>query len=82
MFFFHLYQESYIPFFSLQFSDLTTPGYPQKASYFEYRFCPNFCSGEDQAWIIEIKCTDNNYFLCDRVCSQSKKLKEDILVAF
>ena len=23
-----------------------------------------------------------NYFLCDRVCTQSKKLKEDILVAF
>ena len=25
---------------------------------------------------------DGNYFLCDRVCSQNKKLKEDILVAF
>ena len=25
---------------------------------------------------------DNNYFLCDRVCTQSKKLEEDILVAF
>ena len=25
---------------------------------------------------------DDSYFLCDRVSSQSKKLKEDILVAF
>ena len=25
---------------------------------------------------------DDNYFLCDRVCTQSKKFKEDILVAF
>ena len=25
---------------------------------------------------------DDNYFLCDRVCIQSKKFKEDILVAF
>ena len=25
---------------------------------------------------------DNNYFLCDRVCTQRKKLKEDILVEF
>ena len=27
-------------------------------------------------------CTDDSYFLCDRVCAQNKKLKEDILVAF
>ena len=32
--------------------------------------------------MIEISCTDNIKFLCDRVCVQSKKLKEDILVAF
>ena len=32
-------------------------------------------SYEDRAWIIEINCTDDNFFLCDRVCSQSKKLK-------
>ena len=25
---------------------------------------------------------DDNYFLCDRVCTQSKKIKEDIQVAF
>ena len=25
---------------------------------------------------------DDNYFLCDTVYTQSKKLKEDILVAF
>ena len=29
-----------------------------------------------------INCTDSNYFLSERVCTQSKKLKEDILVAF
>ena len=39
-------------------------------------------SGEYRAWIIEIKCRDSNYFLCDRVCTPSKKLKEDILEAF
>ena len=78
--FFHLYQESYIPFSSLQFSDLMTPGYPQKASYFEYRLCHNFCSGKDQTWIIEISCTDNNYFLCDRVCSQSQRYPGSVLI--
>ena len=49
-------------------------GYPHKAS--------DFLNIEDRAGIIEISCTDNKYFLCDRVCTQSKKLKEDILVAF
>ena len=58
------------------------PGYPHKASYFEYRLCHKILGGKDQAWIIEINCTDVNYFLCDRVCTQTKKLKEDILVAF
>ena len=29
-----------------------------------------------------INCKDDIYFLCDRVCTQSKKLKDDILVAF
>ena len=47
------------------------------------RDCDISCfSGEDRARIIEISCTDNNNFLCDRVCTQSKKLEEDILVAF
>ena len=32
--------------------------------------------------IIEINCTDENYFLCVRVCSENKKLKGDIRVAF
>ena len=57
------------------------PRYPCNTSYFEYRLCHNF-SGEIRAWIKEISCTNNNYFLCDRVCTQSKKLKENILVAF
>ena len=58
------------------------PGYPYKASYFEYRLCHIFLSGEDQAQMIEISCTDNIIFFHDIVCAQSKKLKEDILVAF
>ena len=58
------------------------PEYPHKASYFEYRLCHKIFSGKDRALIIEINCTDDNYFLCDRVCIQSKKLKEDIMVAF
>ena len=29
-----------------------------------------------------MNCLYNNYFLCDRVCTQSKKLNEDILEAF
>ena len=60
------------------------PGYSNsyKASYFEYRLFHKIFSGEDRAWIIEINCMDDNYFLCDKVCTQSKKLKEDILVAF
>ena len=44
------------------------PGYAHKASYFEYRFCHKTFSGENVARIIEINCTDDNYFLCDRVC--------------
>ena len=32
--------------------------------------------------MIEISCTDNINFLCDIVCAQSKKLKENILVVF
>ena len=55
------------------------PGYPHKASYFEYRLCYKTLSGQDRA---EITCTDDSYFLCERVCTQSKKLKEDILVVF
>ena len=31
------------------FPDLTMPGYPYKASYFEYRLCHKFFSGEDRA---------------------------------
>ena len=58
------------------------PGYPGKASYFEHRLCHNIFSGDDRARIIEINCTDGNHFLSDRVCTQKKKLKQDILVAF
>ena len=50
------------------------PGYPYKASYFEYRLCHKIFSGE-----VEISCTDN---ICDRVSTQSKKLKDATLVAF
>ena len=64
------------------FSDQMMPGYPHKASYFEYRLCHKIYSGEDRVRNIEINCTDDNCFLSDRVCTQSKKLKEDILVAF
>ena len=35
--FFHLYLESCILFSSPHIPDLTMPGYPHKASYFEYR---------------------------------------------
>ena len=31
------------------FPDLTMPGYPHKASYFEYRLCHKKFSGEDRA---------------------------------
>ena len=31
------------------FSDLMMPGYPHKASYFEYRLCHKVFSGEDRA---------------------------------
>ena len=31
------------------FPDLTMPGYPQKASYFEHRLCHKIFSGEDWA---------------------------------
>ena len=58
------------------------PGYPHTASYFEYRLCNIFFSGEDKSLNKEINCMDDSYFLCDRVCTQRKKLKEDILVAF
>ena len=77
--FFHLYPESYTTTF---FPDLTMPEYPHKASYFEYRLCHKIFSGKDRARIIEINCTDNNYFLCDRVCTQCRKLEEAILVVF
>ena len=30
------------------FPDLTIPGYPHKASYFEYRLCHKIFSGEDR----------------------------------
>ena len=53
-----------------------------KPSYFEYRFGHKSFYSEDGAWIIKINCTDECYFLCDRVYPQSKKLKADILVAF
>ena len=78
--FFTFTQKVIHPFPAHIFPELTMPGYPHKASYFESR-CHNF-SGKDQAGIIQIRWTDNNNFLCDRVCTLSKKLKEDILVAF
>ena len=53
----------------------------KQTTNFEHRLCHSF-SGDDRAQIIEINCTDGNYFLCNRVCSQRKKLKQDILVAF
>ena len=78
----HLYPESFTPFSSPHFfPDLTMPGYPHKALILSKDCHKNF-SGEDRTWIIEINCMDDNYFLCDRVCTQSKMLKEDILVAF
>ena len=58
------------------------PGYPHKASYFEYRLCHKILVAKIEPEIIEINCTDENYFLSDRVCSESKNHKEDILVAF
>ena len=55
------------------------PGYPHKASYFEVRLCHKIFSGKDRGLNLEISCTDN---ICDRVSTQSKKLKDAILVAF
>ena len=63
-------------------TNLTMPGYPHKASNIQYRLWRKLFSGDDRDWIIEINCTDNDYFLSDRVRTQTKKLKEDILVAF
>ena len=60
------------------FPDLTMPGYPHKASYFEYRLSQNF-QRRRSGLNLEISCTDN---ICDRVSTQSKKLKDAILVAF
>ena len=51
------------------------PGYPHKASYFVTKFLV-------AAIEPEINCTDDSNFLCDGVCTQSTKLKEDIVVAF
>ena len=56
------------------FPNRTMPRYPHKASYFEYRLCHKRLGLN-----LEISCTDN---ICDRVSSQSKKLKDAILVAF
>ena len=55
------------------------PGYPHKSSYFEYRLCHKILSGERSGLNLEISCTDN---ICDRVSTQSKKLKDAIMVAF
>ena len=57
-------------------------GYLHKASDFEYRLCHKSFSGKVRAWIIEINCTDDDYFNCYRVYTQNKMLKGDILVAF
>ena len=61
------------------FPDLTMPGYPHKASYFEYRLCHKIFSDEDgPEFGNKLYCTDN---ICDRVSTQSKKLKDAILVS-
>ena len=59
------------------FPDRTMPGYPHKASYFEYRLCHKFFSGEEGPEF------GNKLYgqHCDRVSTQSKKLKDAILVA-
>ena len=64
------------------FPNLAMTEYPHKASYFEYKLCHKIFIGKDRCCIIEINFKDDNYFLCDRVCAQSKKLKENILVVF
>ena len=80
---FFIFTQKVIHYFPAHiFPNLLVPGYPRKASYFEHRLCHNFFSGDNRARIIEINCTDGNYFLCDRVCTQRKKPKQDILVAF
>ena len=58
------------------------PIYPHKASYFEYRLYHKIFSVKVRALIKEINCMDDNCFIRYRVCPQSKKLKEDILVVF
>ena len=58
------------------------PGYPHQASYFEYRLCRKIFSVKVLALIKEINCMDDNCFIRYRVCTRSKKLKEDILVVF
>ena len=52
------------------------PGYAHKDSYFEYRLCHIF-SGEHRN-----KLYGRQLFFCDRICTQSKRIYEDILVAF
>ena len=76
MFFFIFTQKVIHHFQAPIFPDLTMPGYPHKASYFEYRLCHKFSAAKIGP---EISCTDN---ICDRVSTQSKKLKDAILVAF
>ena len=49
VFFFIFTQKVIHHFPATIFPDLTMPGYPHKASYFEYRLCHKFLSGEDRA---------------------------------
>ena len=78
--FFHRYPESYTPFSSPHFSrsndarisliKLLTLSTDSVTKYLVAKIKP------------EINCTDDSYFLCDRVCTQSNKPKENILVVF
>ena len=68
------------PFPAHIFPDLRMPGYIQKASFFEHRLRHNFFSGEGLNY--RNKLYGQQLLPCDRVCYLSKKLKEDILVAF
>ena len=54
------------------FPDLTMSGYPHKASHFEYTLCHKVLSGDDRNELYGRQL----FSLC-----QSKKLKEDILIA-
>ena len=73
-----LYPENYTPFSSPHFSRSNDARI--SSFYFVNRLCHKMFNGETS--LNYRNCTDDNNFLCDRVCTQSKKLKEDILVVF